>query len=119
MGTTLVLEGEIYMISKGFKYKAKWIKHPQDKYTTFQISTKDKKTQQFKNFNIFSQGKIEMKDGDEVQIVDITGVDHTEFFSQKHGKTFLNVTVFAEVEVVGMGDDPVPEATLSGDDLPW
>lgn len=107
------------MISKGYKYKAKWVKHPQDIYTTFQISTKDRQTNDYKNFNIFCHGKIDVKDNDEVLIKDITGVNHSEYYSQKAGKAFLNVTVYADIEVVGMGDAPIVDEVIDGDDLPW
>lgn len=107
------------MISKGYKYKAKFIKFPQDRFTTFQISTKAKGSNNYTNFNMFCQGKIDIKDDDEIVIKEITGVNHSEYFSQKANKTFLNVTVYADIEVVGMGSAPVIETTIDGDDLPW
>lgn len=110
------------MVSAGYKYKAKWIKFPQDKYTTFQISTKDKKTNEYKNFNVFVNAKVDVQDDDEITLDKITGVDHQAYFSQKANKEFLNVTIFAEISVVGLaGGEQALEQTLdiASDLLPF
>lgn len=108
------------MLNKGWKYKAKFIKFPQDRFTVFQVSSKDKRSGAFKNYNIFCQGKLDIKDDDEIEIIEITGVDQSENFSQKHNKTFLNLTVYCEVEVVGMAEGtPEPIIEITADELPW
>jgi hypothetical protein len=63
------------MINKKFKYRVKFVKFPQEKYTVCSIGVKDKTTGNYKNYEIFSFGKHDLKDGDEIQILEIESVD--------------------------------------------
>ena len=105
------------MLNLDWKYKAKFVKHPKDEYTTFQVSAKDRKTGDYKNYSIFAKGKIDLQDGDEIQVKTITGIDRSDF-KYKNGRDGTNVTVYCEFEVVSMADDG-NTLSISSDDLPF
>lgn len=123
------------MINKQWSYYAKFVKHPQGKYTSFAIGVKDIETGDWKNYNIFVLSNVDLKDGDKVKFTDIISVDQKVY----NNKTQFHVT--AEIEVIrednqnggyaddsysyndesnnSFGNDDEPILDITSDDLPF
>lgn len=81
------------MINFEWQYYAKFVKHPKDTYTAFSVGVKDKKTGNWKNYNIFCFDKVDIKDGDKFKFTKVISVDQTEY----NNKSQFQIT--AEIEV--------------------
>lgn len=131
------------MINKEWSYYANFVRFPQNKYTTFTVGVKDRQTGKWKNYNIFSFGVADLKDGDQVKFTDFISIDQKEY----QGKQQFSVTAefvvlnnsgteesfeaVAEEEFVPISNDefvPVQEPEvvddeplidISNDDLPF
>lgn len=117
------------MINKKFKYKAKFVKFPKDKYTVCSIGIKDKETGRYKNYEIFSFGKHDLKDGDEIQILEIDSVDINQF-KDRQGNEKEKVVITAKYIIHKQGEqiqedsyqieeDYEPVLDITSDDLPF
>ena len=75
-------------INDKWKYKVKFVKFPQDKYTSFSVGVKVKDSNDYVNYQMFALKKYDnLVDGDEVQITKIISTEATEY----NGKQQLKV----------------------------
>lgn len=106
------------MINKQFKYKAKFVSHPQDKYTAFQTGFKGKNSSEWQNYRMFVLSKVDITDDDDFMVTDIISCESKTY----NGKQQFSVTV--EIKVIG-GEKPTndvglePVLNITGDDLPF
>ena len=101
------------MLKKNWFYYAKWVKFPQDKYTTLSVGVKNGSTGGYKNYNVFIFTKVDIKDGDKFKFIDFISIDQKEW----KNKTQFQVTAEIEVEQVGATIPPSEEA-YSQEDAP-
>lgn len=106
------------MLKEKFKYKVKFVKHPQDKYTTFNVGVKIKDSTEYMNYRIFVFSVVNVQDGDEISFTKFISVEGKKY----NGEVQINVS--AEIEIVG-GElpknvvDTEPVLNISSDDLPF
>ena len=87
------------MIKPGFKYK---VFHPKEVAgrTVFDICNYNKAKPEEKAYISLMTDKIEVKTGEEVEIVAISGLD-PKTYTNKNGEKKLQVTLYATVRRVG------------------
>ena len=112
-------------INDKWKYKVKFVKFPQDKYTSFSIGVKVKDSNDYVNYQMFALKKYDnLVDGDEIQITKIISTEQSEY----NGKQQLKVT--CEFDIVnGSSQEQVyynqeteskePILSIQTDDLPF
>lgn len=108
-----------------WKYKVKFVKFPQDKYTSFTVGVKDKDSGGYVNYQMFALKKYDnLIDGDEIQITKIISTEATEY----NGKQQLKVT--CEFDIVNESNQEQvyynqetssnkPILDITSDDLPF
>lgn len=108
-----------------WKYKVKFVKFPQDKYTSFSVGVKDKNSGEYVNYQMFALKKYDnLTDGDEIQITKIISTEATEY----NGRQQLKVT--CEFDIVnGSNQEQVyysqetvsnePALSIHDDSLPF
>lgn len=93
-------------IDEKWSYYANYVRHPQDKFTTFMVGVKNKDTGLYTNYSIFSFGKHEIEDGDKVQITKIISTE-LDPFVKKDGTQNIKATV--EFKVIEKGSKQVQQ----------
>lgn len=106
-------------LQTGFRYKAKYVSHPQEKFTAFQTGVKNKTSGEWVNYRFFLMEYIEIEDGQEFKLDEIVSIEQKEF----NGKQQFNVT--AKITVGGFADGThggsvdAPSVNITSDDLPF
>lgn len=99
------------MIKPGFKYK---VFHPKEVAgrTVFDICNYNKTKPEEKAYISLMTDKIEVKTGEEIEIVAISGLD-PKIYTNKNGEKKLQVTLYATVRKVGQ-NSPIPQNNSNG-----
>lgn len=99
------------MIKPGFKYK---IFHPKEVAgrTVFDICNYNKSKPDEKAYISLMTEKMEIKTGEEIEIVSIAGLD-PKTYTNKNGEKKLQVTLYATVRKIGQ-NTPVPQNDSNG-----
>ena len=99
------------MIRPGYKFKAF---HPKEVAgrTVFDICNYNKSKPEEKAYISLMTEKIEIKSGEEIEIVSIAGLD-PKTYTNKNGEKKLQVTLYAVVRKVGQ-NLPVPQNNSNG-----
>jgi len=93
------------MIKSGFKFYASYPKVAKGR-TLFQIRDYDKTKPDEKNYcTVMANNEVTVGDRDEIRLGDITGVSLQTY------KEKLQVTIFADVEVIKAHEQPKPDPT--------
>ena len=110
-------------INDKWKYKVKFVKFPQEKYTSFSVGVKVKDSNDYVNYQIFALKKYDnLIDGDEIQITKIISTEATEYNGRQQLKVTCEFDViknenaqedysadeYTEKETLDISDDMLP-----------
>lgn len=79
-------------LKQGYSYYCNFVKFPQDRFTSFSVGVKQQDNT-YQNYQIFSFGKHDIKDGDKIKIDKIISVEQSEYNGKQQFKLTCEISL--------------------------